>query len=178
MPSQEDELMIEGETVSLQLMEKDCVLSLHIWLRESRGTYAPKYLKQLTRTRLERVRAGLENEWWYYASIVDALVGFISHSIQGDYHRIWYLLCPREGTKDHAIEAIKVMVDYIFRNHETMRVEAEAFTDDTDSIEILKRTGFLPEGIKRKSVFTEGSWKDTILFSLIRTDWETPPNPD
>jgi len=68
-------------------------------------------------------------------------------------------------------EAAGVMVDFCFKTLELHRVQAACGPDNTGSQALLVRLGFQREGLMRDHVFTNGAWRDSILYSLLSHEW-------
>jgi RimJ/RimL family protein N-acetyltransferase len=52
-------------------------------------------------------------------------------------------------------------------------VSAAVGADNDASIAIVKRLGMQYEGRIRDHVFTNGDWRDSLLHSLLASEWET-----
>jgi len=68
----------------------------------------------------------------------------------------------------------KIMVDYLFLSKNIVRIQAETHPDNMTSQRILEKSGFKKEGIIRKSFFSRGVFKDTVMFSILREEWKEP----
>jgi ribosomal-protein-alanine N-acetyltransferase len=54
------------------------------------------------------------------------------------------------------------------------RISAATGPDNATSIAIITRLGFIEEGRLRDHVFTNGAWRDSILYSLLASEWKAP----
>ncbi len=72
------------------------------------------------------------------------------------------------------MDAVKILVEYLFQNFSIVRIESEVFVDDSVGARVLEGNGFVREGVKRKSVFRIGEWKDTVIYGLLREEWSGP----
>jgi ribosomal-protein-alanine N-acetyltransferase len=52
------------------------------------------------------------------------------------------------------------------------RIGAEIYEFNTPSIKLFERNGFQLEGKLRQYIFKDGVFKDELLYSLLREDWE------
>jgi RimJ/RimL family protein N-acetyltransferase len=66
------------------------------------------------------------------------------------------------------------MVDFLFLSNDIIRIQAEANPRNIASQKVLEKTGFIKEGIIRKSVFIQGMWRDGILYNILRDEWTKP----
>ena len=167
--------MFEGDNVKLVLLEKERLGNLKYWLNDPRSTMLRRSLSPRTLTELEKVysRRGGE-KWWLIESKRGSLVGFILNRPQEDYQVIEYLLEPEDGEEFHALDAVKILVEYLFLNESIVRIESELFVDDIVGGRVMGSNGFVREGVKRKSAFRRGEWKDTVIYGLLREEWSGP----
>lgn len=167
--------MFEGDNAKLVLLEKERLGNLNYWLNDPRSTMLRRSLSQMTLADLENAysRRG-DEKWWLIRSKRDSLVGFILNRPHEDYQVIEYLLEPEDGEEVHALDAVKILVEYLFQNFSIVRIESEVFVDDSVGVRVLEGNGFVREGVKRKSVFRIGEWKDTVIYGLLREEWSGP----
>ncbi len=167
--------MFEGDNVKLVLLEKERLANLKYWLNDPRSTMLSGSLSQMTLAELEKVysRRG-DEKWWLIESKRGSLVGFILNRPHGDYQFIEWLLEPEDGEEVHAVDAVKVLVEYLFLTFNIVRIESELFVDDIVGVRVLECNGFVREGVKRKSVFRRGELKDSVIYGLLRGEWSGP----
>jgi RimJ/RimL family protein N-acetyltransferase len=167
--------MFEGDYVKIVLLEKERLANLKYWLNDPRNTMLHRSLSQMTFAELEKVysRRG-DEKWWLIESKRSSLVGFILNRPQEDYQVIEYLLEPEDGEEVHALDAVKILVQYLFMNYGIVRIQGELLVDDSDGARVLESNGFVSEGLKRKSVFRRGEWKDSVIYGLLREEWSGP----
>ena len=73
-----------------------------------------------------------------------------------------------------ATEAVRMMVDYLFRDIGIARIQAFVMPENTRSHPVLLRNGFQTEGTIRKGhVWTGKGVVDLTLYSLLASDVET-----
>jgi len=87
---------------------------------------------------------------------------------------IGYFLVASERRKGYGTEAVRIMVDYLFLSKNIVRIQAETHPENVASHRVLEKTGFKREGTIRKSFFSRGVWRDTVLFSILREEWKEP----
>jgi RimJ/RimL family protein N-acetyltransferase len=63
------------------------------------------------------------------------------------------------------------MLDYGFNTLGLHRVQAACGPDNTASLRVLAKLGFQYEGRMRDHVFTNGAWRDSLLYSLLDEEW-------
>ena len=79
---------------------------------------------------------------------------------------------PEEKGKGYATEAVRIIVDNLFLSHDIVRIQAETHPENTAHQRALESNGFTHEAIIRKSLFSRGAWRDSVLYSILREDWE------
>jgi len=50
-------------------------------------------------------------------------------------------------------------------------VQASAEPENTRSVRVMERLGFIREGVARQLDFYKGAFHDDALYSLLREDW-------
>ena len=73
--------------------------------------------------------------------------------------------------KGYATEATKLMAAFGFDTLNLHRLQAACGPDSRASQRLLTRLGFTPEGRLRDHVFTNGAWRDSLLYSLLEDEW-------
>ena len=86
---------------------------------------------------------------------------------------IGYELDPRHWGKGYATESAKALVDYGFKELGLSRLSSWCIADNTPSVRVLERLGFRQEGRLRRNEFFKGRWWDTLLYALLRDEWES-----
>ncbi|MET9325106.1 GNAT family protein [Streptomyces sp. NPDC003038] len=52
-----------------------------------------------------------------------------------------------------------------------MRASAAIGPSNLASIALVERLGFQKEGVLRDHVHTNGSWRDSVLYSVFENEW-------
>lgn len=68
-------------------------------------------------------------------------------------------------------EAARLMLDFAYSGLELHRVQAACGPENIASQALLEKLGFVREGQIRDHVFTNGAWRDSILYSILDRDW-------
>lgn len=112
----------------------------------------------------------------YYLAIVtaetDRLIGFVRLGLLA--HRageLGYALRKDHWGRGYATEAAMLMLDFAFSTRGLHRVQAACGPDNRPSRALLERLGFLCEGHMRDHVFTNGAWRDSLLYALLGHEW-------
>ena len=67
--------------------------------------------------------------------------------------------------------ALSGAINYLINNIGFHRIQAGVYANNTASIKLFQRLGFLEEGIIRESVIFENDFIDVIKFGLIDREW-------
>jgi ribosomal-protein-alanine N-acetyltransferase len=112
----------------------------------------------------------------YYLAVVesgsDQLIGFVRLGLLP--HRggeLGYALRRDHWGQGYASEAATLMLDFAFTTVGLHRVQAACGPDNVLSRSLLERLGFRCEGRLRHHVFTNGAWRDSLLYALLEHEW-------
>lgn len=96
------------------------------------------------------------------------LVGFIRLAL-GSHRaaKLGYAIHAEHWGHGYATDAAEAMLTFGFSDLALHRVTAAVGPDNSASIGVLQRLGFKPEGRLRDHVFTNGAWRDSLLYSLL-----------
>jgi len=84
---------------------------------------------------------------------------------------IGYMLARSQWGHGYMPEALDALIEYGFRKLELHRIEADIHPDNTASQRILERLHFRREGHLRQRWFVHGEISDSIIYGLLRPDW-------
>jgi ribosomal-protein-alanine N-acetyltransferase len=79
-----------------------------------------------------------------------------------------YWLAEPFWNKGIMTEAVSKFTDVAFERFELNRIFAQPYTNNTASVHVLEKSGFVLEGTLRGSVFKTGKILDQYLYSKIR----------
>jgi len=80
-------------------------------------------------------------------------------------------LFPEHRGKGVGTEAQRQLVEYLFGTTTANRIQAGTEIDNVAEQRALERVGFRREGVQRGMHFRSGSWRDSVMYGLLRTDW-------
>lgn len=88
-----------------------------------------------------------------------------------DAFELSYLLYE-EGFAGHgwATEAVQLLVEYLFATKKQHRIQLVIVPENSASIRVAVKCGFVSEGKARGAFFNDGRSQDVLIFSLLRTD--------
>jgi RimJ/RimL family protein N-acetyltransferase len=77
-----------------------------------------------------------------------------------------------------ATDAARTMLRFAFTDLALHRVSAAIGPENLASVAVVKRLGFTHEGRIRHHVFTNGAWRDSLLYSILEPEWSGKPQAD
>jgi len=102
------------------------------------------------------------------ALIGDVGVGLNENLMQAD---LGFTLAPGRHGHGYATEAVRAVLDRLFRVQGVRRVSAECDARNLPSARLLDRVGFAREGLRRSHTWIKGEWTDDLIFGLLAEDW-------
>jgi ribosomal-protein-alanine N-acetyltransferase len=138
--------------------------------------------EQAERLAQDIARAAAEPRPDYYLGVVTAgtgtLIGFARIGLGP--HRsgeVGYAIRKDHWQRGYATEAAGLLVDFGFRQLGLHRIVAATGPHNAASRAVLDRLGFRFEGHMRDHVFTNGAWRDSLLYAVLEHEWPGPPPP-
>jgi ribosomal-protein-alanine N-acetyltransferase len=102
----------------------------------------------------------------------DRVIGFARIGLAGvQAGKLGYAITAKEWGHGYATDAARTLITYAFRELGLHRVSAAIGPDNTASIAVVQQLGFAREGVLRDHVFTNGAWRDSVLFSVLAHEW-------
>lgn len=71
----------------------------------------------------------------------------------------------------YATEAMKAVIDYLFKHLSKHRIYASIDPRNDGSAQLMERIGFRKEAHLVESLFIDGEWVDDIIYALLERDW-------
>jgi ribosomal-protein-alanine N-acetyltransferase len=69
--------------------------------------------------------------------------------------------------------AVRAVLPHAFEQLRLHRVEAAAQPINARSVAVLRRAGFVEEGLARRYLKINGAWQDHLVFAMLAEDWMT-----
>ncbi len=67
-----------------------------------------------------------------------------------------------------ATRAVAASTDWAFDNYKVVRIFATVFSENTPSIRVLEKCGYIREGVLRRSAIKNGRILDQIMYAKVR----------
>jgi RimJ/RimL family protein N-acetyltransferase len=79
-------------------------------------------------------------------------------------------LLPEARGHGYGTRAQRLLVDYLFAHTPVHRIEAGTEVGNVAEQRALERVGFTREGVLRGLVWRDGAWRDSVVYSILRSD--------
>ena len=117
-----------------------------------------------------------EPGWFQYAvervsdrqHIGDVGVRLHANRLQAD---IGFTFARQHQGRGYATEAVRAVLDQLFRVQRLHRVSAECDARNVSSARLLERVGFRCEGLRPAYTWSRGEWTDDLLYGLLAEQW-------
>ena len=83
-----------------------------------------------------------------------------------------YWIGEKHSRNGYMKEALKLLIPSLFIDLRLNRIEAATLEENIASKNLLKKIGFKKEGVLRKYLKINGSWRDHILYGLLENDFK------
>lgn len=104
------------------------------------------------------------------------VVGGCDFNINSSEHgegEIGYLLDEPYWGKGYATEIARALIDFGFREHNMHRIIAKCDARNEGSFNIMEKCGMKRDGKLRENMKTRDGRRDTLIYSILRWEWET-----
>jgi RimJ/RimL family protein N-acetyltransferase len=117
-------------------------------------------------------RASGEPRLEYYLAVTrpadDRLIGFARLGLGGvRAAKLGYAIAADHWRRGYATDAVRTMLAFAFNDLCLHRVTAAIGPDNKASLALVERLGFTREGYLRDHVFTNSTWRDSVLYSVL-----------
>ncbi|MFI6290431.1 GNAT family N-acetyltransferase [Nonomuraea sp. NPDC050790] len=112
----------------------------------------------------------------YYLAITthesDSLIGFVRLGLSGvQAAKLGFAITADAWGHGYATDAARTLTTFAFRSLDLHRVSAAIGPTIRVSMLLVTKLGFVPEGRIRDHVFTNGAWRDSVLYSVLNDEW-------
>lgn len=111
-------------------------------------------------------------EFYRAIAVNGKTVGGIAITRGTDVYRksgeLGYWLSPDYWNRGVMTAAVRSICEEISESTDIIRIYAEPFSVNAASCRVLEKCGFLKEGVKKRSVYKNGAFYDSILYALVK----------
>lgn len=122
-----------------------------------------------------RIRAGYPSSWVVTLRETGEVIGTIGLIWYSDENRsaeLGYSYSRAYWNRGYATQALKAVIDALFRSLPLNRLEAQHDIRNPASGRVMEKSGLRQEGILRDRIFNKGEYVDVALCAILRSDWE------
>jgi RimJ/RimL family protein N-acetyltransferase len=112
-----------------------------------------------------------------YAGQVIGTVTLYAFDLRNHRCELGYILGRQHWGQRYTQEALRALITYAFGPLELNRLEADIHPDNLASERLLQSLHFQREGHLRERWFVGGEVSDSIIYGLLRRDWEAAIHP-
>lgn len=111
-------------------------------------------------------------EWFIqWNNTIVGRIGFVSLSAGSNNGEVGYWLDHRVGGRGIMTAAFELLEKNAFKNWGFNRIEVKIDPDNKKSLGVVKRLNFTQEGVLRQNHFINGAYRDTLLFSKLKSEY-------
>lgn len=77
--------------------------------------------------------------------------------------------------KGYGPEAARLIVDYGFNQLNLHRISLTVYSNNPRAIRSYEKVGFVHEGTLRESYFRDGHYHDTLIMTILKSEWKIHP---
>ncbi len=179
--------MILGQRIRLRPIEKDDLPRFVKWIADEEtrsfvSLYLPYSLVQEERWYEDNLTAREEQAWAIDVQPPDTGLGPWEHIGSCSLFKInWrnrhaeagILIGAREyWGRGYGSDALGTLVHWGFYTLNLNRIHLRVYADNARAIRCYQKLGFMEEGRLRQDDYRHGDYRDTLLMSMLRSEWE------
>jgi len=81
-------------------------------------------------------------------------------------------LHPKFWGKKLSYPSYQRFIDYLFINYDLNKISLEVLSTNVRAYNLYKKLGFVQEGVKRQEVLKQNQFVDSIIMSLLKTEYD------
>ena len=85
-------------------------------------------------------------------------------------------LCQEVLGKGYGYKSMKMLLDYAFKTLNLRKITSDCFSDNTSTIKIKTKLGFVREGLLREHYYQNGQFKNADIYGLLKEDFYNAVN--
>lgn len=147
------------------------------FLNEVRNFYCEKYLHDSNKFSIEETINWFEknNPDYYIIEIEETPIGYFRISNYSKNNNNLYIgadIHPDYRGKGFGYRAYKKFIPELFKIYNLNKISLEVLSNNEVSISLYDKLGFVVEGIKRQEVLKGSNYVDSIIMSILKTEYE------
>ncbi|WP_454053291.1 GNAT family N-acetyltransferase [Clostridium sp. Marseille-Q7071] len=174
--------LLKGDRIKLSALKKEDVDKITMWyedvdfLRNYDGGIAYPETKESMEKWYEETINSKENFCFSIRILEEKnMIGFlVLSSIMWNNGSFWISICignEENRKKGYGSEALKLLIDYSFRELNLHRLQLTVFSYNTSAIKTYEKLGFKKEGVYREAIYRDNNRYDMYLYGLLKKEW-------
>ncbi|WP_461615813.1 GNAT family N-acetyltransferase [Clostridium sp. Marseille-QA1073] len=174
--------LLKGDRVKLSALKKEDVDKITMWhedvdfLRNYDGKIAYPETKESIEKWYEETINSKENFCFSIITLEEKnMIGFlVLSSIMWNNGSSWISICigdEKNRKKGYGSEALRLLIDYSFRELNLYRLQLTVFSYNTSAIKTYEKLGFKKEGVYREAIYRDNNRYDMYLYGLLKKEW-------
>ncbi len=106
-------------------------------------------------------------------NIAIGLIDLFEYNPQHSRVGVGILIIPEFQGKGFASEALELLIEYTFSHLNVHQIFANITPDNIESIALFEKHNFKKAGLKKDWIFSNATYKDEILYQLIKPSNES-----
>lgn len=79
---------------------------------------------------------------------------------------------PALRGKGHGTDAVRLLLDFAFRDLNLRRVYLHVFCDNAAAVRVYEKAGFVREGLLRGAAYVDGKYLDVLVMAILREEYD------
>ena len=170
--------MLKGKKVLLRTVERrDLNIFYEIWCNEDVRNLDGNFILPPSKEDILNNFNKFINIDKKYISIVNekgVVVGYITYKEISGCKNVYTLgidIGQSFWNRGYGQDSIRVLLKYLFMDMAAHRVELEVLDFNLRAIQCYRKCGFIEEGKKRKTCFSNGNYRDIIIMGILREEF-------
>ncbi len=149
------------------------------------GPYYPQPTPEELATKLQRVRARVEESRWAVPRLVLPVVDVTHDQLIGEVSRYWQseetdwlsvgivIFDPENRRQGYGYEALGLWSDYLFRELPNIpRLDMRTWSGNRGMMRLAEKLGYVQEACFRRARIVDGEYFDGLGYGVLREEWE------
>lgn len=174
-------MIIKGDHINLRKLKRSDAESVYKYAKDkeiSKFTEVPHpYTLEHAKRFISNTHQKMKNRSDYELGIelkeTKEIIGMMS-LMKVDYNNmnaeIGYWLGKTYWRKGYTIEALKLLIEFGFKELKLKRIWARVMAPNTASADLLRKAGFSYEGRLIKAIYRDNQFYDELRFGLVRDE--------
>jgi diamine N-acetyltransferase len=173
------EIMIKGKNVTLAPLEMEDIPLIVDWKNDRKLTHMMNSYIPITLMQEEALYSLEQEDYKTCRFLIEAeedAAGYCGLAAIDRVSRRAELFIaiaePDMQGKGYGKEALDLLIEFAFNDHNLNRLYLTCFTDNETAINLYKKSNFTIEGTLRNHTFCNGNYKDMLIMALLRSEWQ------